>query len=69
MNGKNQGHSLRLARMIERIISVSKTFKHLEFYHILRELNDNADLVANKAINLRQNELQVNLLPYNIIPP
>ena len=69
MNGKKQGHSLKLARMIEIIISLSKTFKHLEFYHILHELNDKVDLAANKAITLRQNELYVNILPYNMIPP
>ena len=69
MNGKNKGHNLRIARMIERIISLSKTFKHLEFFHILLELNGKADLVANKAISLHQNELYVNLLPYNVIPP
>ena len=69
INGENQGHRLRLVRMIEIMISLSKIFMHLEFSDILRKLNDKADLAANKAIALHQNELCVNLLPYNVIPP
>ena len=42
MNGKKQGHNLRLTRLIERILSLSRTFRHLEFFYILRELNGKA---------------------------
>ena len=43
MNGKSQGKNLRLSRLIKRIQSISRTFQHLEFAHILRELNTKAD--------------------------
>ena len=41
--GTNQGNNLRLSRLIKRIQSISRTFRHLEFAHILRELNTKAD--------------------------
>ena len=45
-----QCQKLRLTRLIERILSISRTFQHLEFFHILRELNGKVDLGTNKAI-------------------
>ena len=60
MNGKIQGINLRLSRLIKRIQSISRTFCHLEFFHILRELNAKADKATNKAINLQTNELYAN---------
>ena len=50
MNGSKHCQNLRLSRLIKRIISISRTFRHLEFFHILRELNGKVDLVTNKAI-------------------
>ena len=57
MNEVNQSQNLRLDRLIKRINSVSKTFRRLEFFHVLRELNDLADHADNKAIGLGKNEL------------
>ena len=55
--------------MIKRINSVSKTFRRLEFFHVLREHNDLADQAANKAIGLGKNELSVNLHQSLELPP
>ena len=52
MDGKIHGINLRLSILIKRIQSISRTFRHLEFYHILRELNAKADQATNKATNL-----------------
>ena len=69
MNGKSQGINLRLSKSIKRIQSISRTFRHLEFFHILRELNAKADQAANKAINLQANELYANHQRFQVIPP
>ena len=69
MVGKNQCQDIILSRLIERILSISRTFQHIEFFHILCEMNEKVDLAANKAIRLRNNELYVNLHPYIAIPP
>ena len=69
MNEVNQSRNLRLDRLIKRIKSVSKTFRRLEFFHVLQELNDLADHAANKAIGLGKNELLVNLHQSLELPP
>lgn len=69
MNEVNQSRNLRLDRLIKRIKSVSKTFRRLEFCHVLWELNDLADHAANKAIGLGKNELLVNLHQSLELPP
>ena len=69
MNGVSQIQNLRLDRLIKRIKSVSKTFRRLEFFHILHELNDLADEVANKSMTLSKNEMSVNILLSSTIPP
>ena len=60
---------MRMDRMIRRVKSLTKSFRKVEFFHILRELNDLADQAANKAMGLSKNELSVNLLPSSAIPP
>ena len=69
MNEVNQSQNLRLDRLIKRINSVSKTFRWLEFFHVLWELNDLADHAANKEIGLGKNELSVNLHQSLELPP
>ena len=69
LNGASQSQNLRLARIIKRIKSLSKTFWHLEFLHILRELNDLADQAANKSMVLSKNEISINLLLSSALPP
>ena len=69
MNGKIQRTNSRLSVLIKRIQSISRTFRHLEFFHILREVNAKADQATNKAINLQINELYVNHHSFKDIPP
>ena len=69
MNGASHCQNLRLARLLKRIFSISKSFRHLEFFHILCELNSKVDQVANKAIVLIRNEVSVNLHLYSVLPP
>ena len=40
---------LRLARLIYRITDVGDSFQNLNFYHVLRANNKEADIEANKA--------------------
>ena len=69
LNGASQSRNLRLARLVKRIKSLSKTFQRLEFFHILHGLNDLVDLAANKSMGLSKNEISVNLLLSSTIPP
>ena len=69
MNGTSQGKNLRLSILIKRIQTISRTFRHLEFAHILRESNIKADQEANEAINLQTNELYANYQISQVIPP
>ena len=69
MNGASQCRNLRLARLLKRIGSISKTFRRLDFFHILRELNDMANQAANKSMVLGRNELSVNLHLCSVLPP
>ena len=69
LNGASQSRNLRLDRMVRRIKSLIETFWRLEYFHILRELNDLADQAANKEMGLSKNELSVNLLLSSAISP
>ena len=60
---------MRMDRMIRRVKSLTKSFWKVEFFHILRDLNDLADKAANKAMGLSKNELSVNILLSYAIPP
>ena len=61
LNGGRKGKNERIERFIKRIRSLSKMFRKINFFHILRELNVKADLAANKSIDVGLNELIVNL--------
>ena len=69
LNGGSQCKNERLARLINRIKSNAKLFRRIIFFHILRELNSMTYLVANKSIDVGQNELFVNLIVSIDIPP
>ena len=60
MNGASHFRNLRLDKLIKRIKFISKSFRHIEFFHILRELNAMADQAANKSMDVGRNELYVN---------
>ena len=55
--------------LIKRIKFISKSFREIEFFHILRELNAPMDHVANKSMTAGRNELYVNQLLSLDIPP
>ena len=40
---------LRFARLVKRIKSMSKTLQRVNFFHVLRENNKDADIEASKA--------------------
>ena len=69
LNGGRKGKNEQTTRLIKRIRTLSKMFKKINFFHILRELNEEADLVANKSIVVGLNELIVNLDVSIEIPP
>ena len=69
LNGGHKGKNERNVRLINRIRSKAKLFRSIKFYHILRELNVLADLVANKSIVVGLNKLIVNSTVSKDIPP
>ena len=69
MNGGRRSDNIRIARLIRRIRSIIKLFRKVYFYHILRDLNVLADTAANKAIVADLNDLMVNSVVRNDIPP
>ena len=69
MNGGNKCRNLRLIRLFKRIKSLSKSFRQIEFLHILHELNAKADHAANKSMDVGRNELYVNQLLSLDFPP
>ena len=69
LNGGRKGKNEQTTRLIRRIRTLSKMFKKINFFHILRELNEEADLAANKSIAAGPNELVVNQDASIEIPP
>ena len=69
MNGESYFRNLRLVRQINRIKSRSKSFRQIEFFHILHELNALADHAANKSMTAGRNVLYVNQFLSTNIPP
>ena len=69
MNGTSHFKNLRLFRLLKRIHSISRNFRHLEFVHILYELNLKVDQTANKVIKLHTNNLYVNYQFFPALPP
>ena len=69
LNEGRKGKNEQTTRLIRRIRSLSKLFRKINFFHILREINEEADLAANKSIAVGLNELIVNLDVSIEIPP
>ena len=69
MNEGRKSDNNRTARLTRRIRSISKLFRKVRFYHILRDLNALADMAANKAIDADLNGLIVNSVVQSEIPP
>lgn len=45
--------------MKDRIKTLSEGFRHIEYLHILRQLNDEANKMANIKVRLRIGELEI----------
>ena len=69
LNGGRRGKNERIERMINRIRSMVKMFRKIEFFHVLRELNVLVDIAANKSIVVGLNDLIVNSIVSMDIPP
>ena len=69
VNGGRRGKNERTERMINRIRSMAKIFRKIEFFHVLRELNVLADIAANKSIAVGCYDLIVNSIVSMDIPP
>ena len=69
LNGGRKGKNERTTRLIKRIRSLSKMFRKINFFHILREINVKVDLAANKSIVVGLNELIINRDVSIEIPP
>ena len=69
LNEGNRGKNDRIARMIKRIRSMVNTFRKINIFHILWNLNVLADLAANKSMVVGLHELVINSVVSIDIPP
>ena len=69
MNGGRKNDNIRIDRLTRRIRSITKLFRKVCFYHILRDRNALVDTAANKAIDADLNGLIVNSVVKSDIPP
>ena len=52
--------SFRLKQVIRRIFILLPLFRSIDFFHVLREFNEQADNAANEAISLDYGVLSIN---------
>ena len=69
LNGGRRGENERTERIINRIKSMAKRFRKIEFFHVLKELNRLADTAANKSIAVGCYDLIANSIVSMDIPP
>ena len=69
MNGGRRGKNEWTERLINRIRSMAKRFRKIEFFHVFSELNVRVDRAANKFIAVGCYELNVNSMVSMEIPP
>ena len=65
----NKSKNDRIARMIKRIRTMVKSFRKINIFHILRNLNVLADVAANKSMAVGLHELVINSVVSIDIPP
>ena len=53
-------NNMTLRHLIQKIMAQTSSFKKIDFYHVLRENNSNADHEANKGTSLSLGELILN---------
>jgi ribonuclease HI len=59
LSSKNLTSHMRLRQILKKIKLLMTTFKSIQLFHILRELNGEADKEANKAVLLRKGVLSL----------
>lgn len=59
LNTNTTPNNLPLSRIIQRIRQISSTFTNFKAYHLLRSLNNEADIEANGATSLSQGNLKL----------
>ena len=69
LNEGNRSKNDRLTRMLKRIRTLTKSFSKLKSFHILRNLNDVADMATNNSMDVGLHELVVNKKVSLEIPP
>ena len=65
----NRSKNDHIARMIKRIRTMVKSFRKINIFHILRNLNVLADVAANKSMAVGLHELVINTVVSFDIPP
>ena len=53
-------NNIALRHLIQKIVAQTSSFKKINFYHVLRENNSNADHETNKGTSLSLGELILN---------
>jgi hypothetical protein len=51
---------MKLRQIFKKIQRLSNSFRKIEFFHVLRHLNDEADHAENTAIPLRKGQISLN---------
>ena len=69
LNGGRRGKNERTERMINRIRSMAKMFRKIEFFHVIREINVLVDITYNKSIAVGCYDLIINSIVSMDIPP
>ena len=69
MNEGNKSKNDRIERMIKRIRTMVKSFRKINIFHTLRNLNVLADVAANKSMFVGLHELVINTVVSIDIPP
>ena len=62
-------NNMALRHLIHKIMVQSSSFKKIDFYHVLRENNSNANIEANKGTSLSHGELILNNQGFFCPPP
>ena len=68
LNSEDHLNNSALNNSLQRIRNILKEFERVAYFHILRELNKNVDVLENKACLLSQGNLSINGEPSNFFP-
>ena len=60
LNSANHFYNSDLNNILQRVRNPFKYFERVQYFHILRELNNSEDNLANKSFQLAQGHLSIN---------